>query len=129
MRAVVLIVILANLALQASPDLSTHANAVADLDSLNLGADFDGVADDLVANTDGKWCLAPASVDGVHIATADAAAFDLDVDIVVAELLGGELAWLAGIRDGLKARRNTSCFLNSVHFFWSLIMNPSKVSG
>lgn len=89
--AIVLVVAFALRALQAGPDLSTDADTVALLDGLDLGADLDGLADDLVADADGQRCTTPAAVDCVNIATADTAALDLDVDVVVAEDLGFEL--------------------------------------
>lgn len=91
MRAIVLIVALALRALEARPDLRSDADAVADLDRLDGGPDFHGLADDLVADADGRGRVAPAARDGVHVGAADAAALDLDVDIVVTKLLGLEL--------------------------------------
>lgn len=67
MRAVVLVVTLALRALQAGPDLGSNANTVTLLDGLDLGADLDGFADDLVAYADGQGSTAPATVDGVNI--------------------------------------------------------------
>lgn len=91
MWAVVLVIALALLALQARPDLSAHTNAVSDLDAGNLVADPDSMANDLVANADRKRNFAPAPVDGVDIRGAHSAALDLDIDIVGAKLLGFEL--------------------------------------
>lgn len=91
------------------------------------------MADDFVADTDGQRDLTPAAVDAVYIRAANTAAFDLDVDIMVTELFGCELDWKS-VRCWRKERRPsqcelTSCFLNSVHFFWSDIMKPSNLSG
>lgn len=41
-----------------------------------------------VTDAEGEVLLAPAAGDGVKVAAADAAGFDLDVDIVVFEWLG-----------------------------------------
>ena len=49
MRAVVLVVRLAILALQAGPDLSTDAHAVSDLDSGDFVADLDCLADNFMS--------------------------------------------------------------------------------
>ena len=90
-RAVVLVIRLADLALQAGPDLCTNTNAVANLDGSDLVADLDGVANDFVAHAKGKACFAPATGDGVDVATADTTGFDSDVDITLAEWLWFEL--------------------------------------
>jgi len=89
--AVVLVVTLALRALQASPDLSSHAHSVALFDGLNLGSDLDGFANDLVSDTDWEWCITPSTVDGVDVTTTDTTAFDLDVNVVVSKTLGFEL--------------------------------------
>ena len=52
MGAVVLIITLALLALQARPDLSTDSDAVTDFDGLDLVANLDGVANNLVSDAD-----------------------------------------------------------------------------
>ena len=61
MRAVVLVVRLADFALQASPDLSTDTNAVSNFDGGNLVADFDGLADDFVPYADREIGLTPST--------------------------------------------------------------------
>jgi hypothetical protein len=91
MWAVVLVIALALLALQARPDLSSNTHAVSDLDAGDLVTDLDSVANDLVANADRKRNFAPAPVDGVDIGGTHAAALDLDIDIVGAKLLDFEL--------------------------------------
>lgn len=88
---VVLIVTLTLRTLQAAPYLCTDTHAVADFDCLDLGTDFDGVSNNLVSNTDGKWAVSPAAVDSVNIRTADATAFDADVDVMVVEAFRFEL--------------------------------------
>jgi hypothetical protein len=91
MWAVILIVALALGTFQASPDLSTNTNSIAFLYGLNSISDSDGFSYDLMAYADWQWRITPATVDGMYVAAADATAFDLDVDIVLAELLGFEL--------------------------------------
>lgn len=91
-RAVVLVVALALWALQASPDLSTHTNTVALLDRLDLRADLDGLAYNLMPDTDRKWRATPSAIDGVHVGSADTAAFNLDINVVVTKDFGFELA-------------------------------------
>lgn len=91
MRAVILIVALALFALQTRPDLCSHADSVADFDGLHFVTHFDGMANDLVTDTDWERTVAPSTVNGVDIGTADTAAFDTDIDVVLVELLGLEL--------------------------------------
>lgn len=92
MRAVVLIIRLAHFTLQTRPDLSANADPVSHLDSGDFVADFDGLADYLVAHAKGQVGLSPAAGNGMDIRSADPAAFDLDVDVPVIEWLGFELA-------------------------------------
>jgi hypothetical protein len=89
--AVILVVALALWALQAGPDLSTNTDSVADLDSLDLGADLDGMTNNFVTDADRHGSFTPAAVDSVDIGAADATAFNLDVDVIVTKLLGLEL--------------------------------------
>ena len=91
MRTIVLIVTLALWALQASPDLSANTNSIADLSCLDFGSDLDSTADNFVADADRERSFTPAAIDGVDVGTTDAAAFDLDVDVVVTEFLCFEL--------------------------------------
>lgn len=66
----------------------------------------------------------------MDVGAADPAALDLDVDVVVTKPFGLELESQSVVVEAdLQGLQNTSCFLNSVHFFWSSIMNPSKLSG
>lgn len=90
-RAVVLIIRFAVLALQAGPDLCPDTDPVSDLDGRHFVADLDGMANDLVANAKWKACFAPATGDGMDVAAADTTGFDPDVDITLAERLGFEL--------------------------------------
>lgn len=91
--AVRLVVLLALRAVQAGRDLRTNADAVANLDGRHLGADLDGRSDDFMAGNDGVVLVAPAARHGVEVGAADAAACDLDIDVVVAKRLGLELCW------------------------------------
>ena len=91
MRAVVLVLALAHIALQAGPHLGANADAIALLDLRHVFADLDGLADNLVADAQRTLELAPAAGDGMHIGPADAAALDLYVDIVIPKRLGLEL--------------------------------------
>lgn len=90
-RAVVLLVRLAVVAGEIGLDLSANADAVADLDCLHVLADLDGFADDLVADADWQWALAPSAGDRVDIAATDTAALNSDVDVAVLEWLELEL--------------------------------------
>ena len=95
MRTVVLIIRLAKLALQAGADLSTNSNAVSDLDSGHLVANFDGLANDFMTNADWERAITPTAIDCVDIGAANPAAFNLDVDVAVFELLRFELILLS----------------------------------
>lgn len=88
---VIFLVGLANLAFQTSLDLGAHAYAVAHFAGGHLGADLDGLANDLVADADGQGRLAPASVDGMHIRATHTTRLDLDVDVMVLERFWFEL--------------------------------------
>lgn len=111
MRAIVLIVALALRALQAGPDLSANANAISLFDSLDLRANLDGLADDLVTDADWQRTSAPTTVDGVDVTAAHAAAFDLDIYIIVTEDLGFELVGLALLSEATVGVVFTSSFL------------------
>ena len=91
MRAVVLLIRLAKLALQARPDLSADTNAVPDLDGAHSVTDLNGLANDFMANADWKRALSPSASNSVDIGATNAAAFDLDVNVTVLELLRLEL--------------------------------------
>ena len=97
MRTVVLIIRLAKLALQAGADLGSHSNAVSNLDRGHFVADFDGLANDFMTDTDWERAVTPAAGDCVDIGAADPAAFDLDVDVAVFELLRFELILLLAL--------------------------------
>lgn len=91
MRAVVLVLVPADRALEAGPDLRTNTDAVALLDGLDVLAHADGLADNLVAYAEGALELSPSAGDGVDVGPADAAALDLDVNVGLGEGLGLEL--------------------------------------
>jgi hypothetical protein len=61
LRAVVLLIRFAVVTLQARPDLCTDTNSVTDLDSLDIVADLDSPADDLVANAQRHRSVSPAA--------------------------------------------------------------------
>jgi len=90
-RAVVLVLVLAVGALEASPDLGTHADSVALLDGLDVLAHPNGLADNLVAHAEGALEVSPPAGDGVYVGPADAAALDLNVNVTLAKGLGLEL--------------------------------------
>lgn len=127
--AVVLVVRLAGLAFETGPDLSTDTDAIADLYRFDPVTDFDGFTDDLVANTQGHWGTAPASIDGVDIGTTDTAAFNLNVDVSLLELLRFELDKTVSQEPASPTKNPTSCFLKFVQSSWDWTMNPSNVSG
>ena len=91
MRAVVLIVGLAELALQTGTDLGANTNTVSNFDRCHLIADFDRLANDFMTNADRERAVAPSASDGVHIRAAYSAALNFDVDITIFKLLGFEL--------------------------------------
>ena len=91
MWAVVLVITRALLALQARPDLSPNTDTISDLAAGHLVANLDSMANDLMANADGKRGSSPAAINCVNIRATDTAALDLDVDVVGPELLRFEL--------------------------------------
>ena len=95
MRTVVLVIGPAKLAFQAGADLGTNSNAVSHLDGGHLIADLDGLADDFMTNADWERAITPTAIDCVDIGAANAAAFNLDVDVAVFELLRFELVLLS----------------------------------
>ena len=93
MRAIVLLVCLAELALQACLDLSAHTDTISNFDTSHFVANLDGLAYDLVTDADGQRAISPATVDRVDIGAADTATLDLDVNVAVFERLRFELWW------------------------------------
>ena len=82
-RAVIFVVRLADVALKAGADLSSHAHPIANLHSRNLVADTNGLANDLVAYDQWQGSISPSSGDGVDVRSADTAGIDLDVNIAI----------------------------------------------
>ena len=117
MRAIVLVICFAKFTLQTSPDLSADTNTVSNLDGGDLVANFDGLANNLMTNTDWKWTIAPTASDGMDIGTTNTAAFNLDIDITIFELLGFELRTQSThVEVKNKSQRLlTSFFSKSVH--------------
>ena len=72
-RAIVLIVRLANLALKASPDLSSDTYPITNLDCRHLVSNLDGFANDLVTDAKRQISCTPAACDCVYIRTTDTA--------------------------------------------------------
>jgi len=91
MRTIILILALADFAFEARPYLRSHTNPIADLHRRDLRPDFNSVSDDLVARAEREVRGAPPLGDGVHVAAADAAGEDFDVDVVILERLRFEL--------------------------------------
>lgn len=91
MWAIVLVVRLALLALQASMNLSTNTDTVADLDGRHLRSDLDGLTNNFVSYADRKVHITPATSDSVNVGTTYTATFNLDIDIVLAEAFRLEL--------------------------------------
>ena len=112
MRAVVLVIRFAKLALETGTDLSANANTVSDLDSCHLVADFDRLANNFMTDADRERTIAPTASDGMDIRAADTAALNFDVDITIFKLLWFELG-----------TRSTMCRMEAIdsmnaHFFF-----------
>lgn len=88
LEAVRLVVVLAVPALEAGVDLRPDADPLSHLDEGDLGAHPEHFADDLVADGKRVGHRSPVPAERVHIAGANTAALDLDVDIVVAKRSG-----------------------------------------
>ena len=73
MRAIILVIRLADLAFEARPNLGSNAYTIANFDRRHLVANLDGFADDFVA--DAKWEIgrAPSTGNGVYIGSANTA--------------------------------------------------------
>lgn len=85
MLAVRLVLVLALVALQARPDLSTDTDSLADLGESDFGTDAHDLADDFVSDGQRVRAVAPVAADGVAVTGADTAAFCLDIHVVVAK--------------------------------------------
>lgn len=104
--AVVLVISLARAAVQARPDLRANTDAVADVDALDIRADADGVADDLVADDERELGLAPAAGERVHVRGADTAVRDRDLDVILVEVFRLELFYFEiGLYDAEDIRK------------------------
>ena len=66
-RAIILLISFAVVASEIRLDLRTDADAVADFDGLHALASLDDLTDDLVADADWQWTVAPSAIDGVDI--------------------------------------------------------------
>jgi len=87
-RAVVFVLVVAELALQARRDLGTNTNTVADLDLADLVTNSDSLADDFVTNAERTLEVSPTASNGVNIRATNTAGLDLDIDIAIAPGLG-----------------------------------------
>lgn len=85
LRAVVLVLVLAVLALHARPDLSTNTDSVALLELGDLVANSQDLADDLVTDTEREGSVTPSTSDGVDIGTTNTTGVNGDVNIVLLE--------------------------------------------
>ena len=86
--AVVLVAIFATLALHAATNLGTDADALADLELLDVLAHPGHNPDDLVAdNKRERAGAAPALAEGVHVRAADATVRNGELDVVIREVL------------------------------------------
>lgn len=91
-RAVVLLVRFAVVAREIGTNLGSNASAIADLEILDLGTDFDDLADDFVAYAERKRDLfSPAAGDGVNVGRANTTCVDGNVDIIIFKLFQREL--------------------------------------
>ena len=111
MRAVVLVVRLAKLALQTGTDLSANTDTVSNLDGCHLVADFDSLADNFMTDADWEWAVAPTASNSVNIGAADTAALNFDVDITSLKLLRFELGMWSD------ARQSEASDPMAAHFF------------
>ena len=73
---------LAVVALAAGVDETADADAIADLELRDLGADLGDDTGDLVTGHDGVVGLAPFGPDGVDVGVADTREMDVEGDIV-----------------------------------------------
>ena len=90
-RAVVLVVRLAILALKAGSDLGAHANTITDFAGGDFVTHANCLANDFMSHTDWHRRLSPTAVDRVHVGTADTASIDFDINVPVLKWLCFEL--------------------------------------
>jgi hypothetical protein len=127
---VVLLIRFTYVARQIGTNLGTHTGAVANLYVLDLGTDFDDLANDLV--TYAKWkrdILAPAASNCVDVRGTDTAGIDGDINIVLLELLERKLKSLSATASQWTWNKLTSLRVNSLHFLMSVTAKASVVSG
>lgn len=98
MRTVVLVVRLANLALQTGTDLSANTHTVSNLDGCHLITYFDSLADDFVTDANWEGAITPTASNGMDIRAANSAALNFDVDVTVFKLLRFKLGSRSGMR-------------------------------
>ena len=118
MFAVIFVVILASFAFEARTYLSSYTDSVSNFGGANLSSCFDHMSNDLMANTKWHWCLAPASVDSVHIRSTNSATLDLNVHIVFTKRLWAEL------RVVRLALSNQWCLIWRTHLFLAELSPP-----
>lgn len=114
--AVIFLVGLAVVAGQVCLNLRTDTGTVTDFDGLHILSDLDDLSHDLMADADWKRAFTPASVDGVNVGTADAAAVNGDVDVTVFEWLELELPLLSVTSNGFSCRRTNLLLLEVLPF-------------
>ena len=91
-RAVVLVIRFADRAREVGTDLSANTNTVSNLDVLDLGANSDGLANDLVSYAEREWNVcSPTTIDLVNIRCTDTASIDGDINVMLLEFLEGNL--------------------------------------
>lgn len=96
MRTVILVVALAHSASHAGLNLCSDTHALARLEALDFRSDSQDLANDFMSNADrARSQITPSSGDCVDIGAAHTAAFVLDIDIVVLEVLGSKLGSLS----------------------------------
>lgn len=92
-------------------DMTTFGHGLQPIANVYAGlavlANFDSYPDDFLAYTWWKAAFAPATGYGVDIGAADTAAFDLDVNVVVFEVLDfelweGSVLWLVWGSSGME---------------------------
>lgn len=95
-RAVVLLVCLAVVAREVGANLCTDTGAIADLQTLDLGADLDDLSNNLMSYAEREGnILSPPSRDGVDVRGADTASINSNINVVLFEFLERELERLS----------------------------------
>ena len=117
MRAVILVVRLAVVALKAGSDLRANANTITDFAGRDFVANANCLANDLMSYTDWHRRISPASIDCVYVGTADTASIDFDVNVTVLEWLCFELQYSA-------RSKFTSSSLEMTNYLFLLKVTP-----